>query len=169
MNGRVRVAVVALAWTLPLCISRAAEPEVELAGIHIGQPLDQVRHALSGKASFEKEDEGQQVWRVLTDPAMQYVILGFDRERRVRYITALAAPGGAPLTCAPLGDAPNPVKSGKAGNNEWWREIKQPGMELRVIARGASPDRLSSCSIRKQGAGLEQEEEEEERTPAKHK
>jgi hypothetical protein len=72
MNGSVRVAVVALAWTLPLCISRAAEPEVELAGIHIGQPLDQVRHALSGKASFEKEDEGQQVWRVLRDPAVRH-------------------------------------------------------------------------------------------------
>ena len=169
MTSSLRFAITALASALPLCTSQAAEPAVELAGIHIGQPLDQVRQALNGRASFEKEDEGQQVWRVLHDPAMQYLIMGFDRERRVRYITAVAAAGGPPLSCAPLGDAPVPAKAGKAGNGEWLREIHESGMELRVIARGAALDRLTSCSVKKQGAGLEQEEEEEERRPAKHK
>ncbi len=146
------------------------ETQVELVGIHLGQPLQEARRALDGKASFEKEEEGQQVWRMLHDPSTQYVIFGANRENQVRYVTTLAATDGPPMACPPLGDVSTAVKTGAAGNMELRREVKQAGENLTIIARGKSPEHLSSCSIKAQGSGFEQDEEEEEqREKSKHR
>jgi hypothetical protein len=171
MHLKLRYAAVAISMVLPACCAAAAQtaPPTQLQGIHIGEPADEVRRELSPKASFEKEEEGQQVWRVLKDPSVQYVFVGFDRERTVRYVTTVASPLGTPMPCAPLGDPGTAVKREEPGNIEMRRDIRQPGVDLTVIARGPSPDRLRICSIKKQGAGLEQEEEEEQRERPKHK
>jgi len=157
-----------IGWLAALfAVARAQQTPVELFGIHVNEPEEEVRRALNGRASFEKQDEGQQVWRILNDPSMQYVILGFDREQQVRYVTTLAATGGPPMACPPLGNVSTAAKTGNAGSMELRRELRQPGEDVTIIAHGPSPDHLSSCSIKKQGAGIEQEEEEEQREKSK--
>ena len=161
------IGCVATTSTLAFAAAHEAAP-LELMGVHIGQTEEQARHALTGHASFDKEVENQQIWRVLQDPSMQYIFIGFDHERRVRYVTTVAASSGPPMACAPLGDPATAVKKGDAPFVEFRREVKQEDETLAIIAKGPSAEHLSRCSIKKVGGG-EEEEEEEQRERSKQR
>jgi hypothetical protein len=55
-------------------------------------------------AQFKSQNEGQQVWTLSHDKHFQYLIIGFDRERNVRYVTAIACPDGPPIGYADVGN-----------------------------------------------------------------
>lgn len=167
MAFRSAAALACMAASSAVMASAQTSRPLELMGVRIGETTDQVRRVLEPRASFDKEVEGQQIWRVLHDPSLQYVFVGFDGEKHVRYVTTVAAVNGPPMACSPLGDVASAVRKGDARFVEYRREIKQEEETVAVIAKGSSADHLSRCSIKKEGASAEEEEEQRERTKRK--
>ncbi len=125
-------------------ISAAPHRAPALRGISLGESQTRTRAALSPIATFEKEEEGQQVWRLKHDPAAQYLFVGFDAGERVRYVTLIAKPNTA-LPCPALGKSRAVRRRGVPGNYEFTRPF---GENRIVIARGPSPARLTLCSLK---------------------
>lgn len=86
--------------------SMAAVPE-DLLGISIGMPRGAAESKLSAIADLERLEEGrQQIWRLNGDPHFSTIAVGYDREDRVRYVTAFvdAATAKERIAFASVGD-----------------------------------------------------------------
>src|ERR1700730_18534433 len=66
------------------------QPAPQVLGLRLGMSYERAHARLSEIGQFKSEDEGQQVWTLRNDKHYQYLIIGFDRERNVRYVTVLA-------------------------------------------------------------------------------
>lgn len=139
------------------------QPTLTLDGISLGDRQQHVVSMLRKTAQMQREEEGQQVWKLNNDSSVAFLLIGYDKDRLVRYITELAHQGGS-LPCKPLTDSPH--KTGTEGNYVFTRDYKSQDSDMLAIAHGSDASHLSSCSIKRVGAGSEEEEEERE---ANHK
>ena len=141
----------------------AKQPAPEILGVRLGMPYAEARTKLNKIAQFKNEDEGQEVWTLRDDPHYQFVIVGFDRERKVRYVTALARSDGAPVNYGDVGDVQTAMRSGQSGNLTFtWRvKNRKNAFEYEAIAKGQDSQRLSSYFVKRLGVGGEESEEEE--------
>src|ERR1700732_2891878 len=83
------------------------QPSPQILGLRLGMSYAQAHSRLNQIGQFKSEDEGQQVWTLTHDQRYQYAIVGFDRDRQVRYVTLLARPDGKPVSYADVGDIAN--------------------------------------------------------------
>src|SRR5262245_29600684 len=135
-------------------------PLPEILGIRLAMTYP-AAHAQLGKiGQLQKEEEGQEVWRLLGDKHYQFLIVGFDGERRVRYVTALADPNGTPMKYEEVGDLAKAGRTGEAGNLTftWKGEDKKGKLEYLAIAKGKDPQRLSSFSVKRLGVRGEEKD-----------
>lgn len=71
------------------CSKPAPDLPKDLFGIRIGMSRDAAQKRLTETADFERDEEkSQQVWRLKSDARFNKLAVGYDRENRVRYITA---------------------------------------------------------------------------------
>ncbi len=71
------------------CSKPAPALPKDLFGISVGESRDEAQKRLSEIATFERDEEKrQQVWQLKNDPRFYKMAIGYDRENRVRYITA---------------------------------------------------------------------------------
>src|SRR5215467_362252 len=117
--------------------AKASEPAPEILGVRLGMDHARARARLTSLARFKSEDERQEVWTLRQDKRYQYLIVGFDRERKVRYVTAVARPNGQPVDYSAIGDTSRAERREAAGNMRYiWRSNKHPGdLEYLIIAR----------------------------------
>ena len=132
----------------------------QLQGVRLEMTKDQVHKVLRQVADYKLQDENQEVWVFRSDPNIRSIIVGFAPDNRVRYVTAIAKPDGRPLPCRPLGNIKNAQVAGTAGNLVFTHSWKEHHEEFVATARGTK-ERLASCSVKKAGAGIQNEEEEE--------
>jgi hypothetical protein len=127
------------------------QPSPEILGIRLGMPYSTAHARLAKMGSFRSEDEGQQVWILNHDKHYQYVIVGFDRDRKVRYVTVLANPAGEAVNYEDVGNLRNATQSGGPGNLRytWILANKKEHLEYMVIAKGTDPRRLARWSIKR--------------------
>jgi hypothetical protein len=138
----------------------AREPAPQILGLRLGMSYTQARSRLNEIGEFKSEDEGQQVWTLTHDQRYQYAIIGFDRDRQVRYITVLARPDGKPVSYATVGDIARATRSGGPGNFRYtWRASdKGSRLEYLVIAKGKDQHNLDRYGVKR--LGLENERED---------
>ena len=156
-----RLLLVLLITAIVFAATKAPAPEI--LGVRLGMPYAEACAKLNKIAQFKNEDEGQEVWMLRDDPHYQFLIVGFDRERRVRYVTALARSDGAPVNYGDVGDVQTALRSGQSGNLTYtWRiNSRKNSFEYAAIAKGKDSQRLSSYSVKRLGVGGEESEEEE--------
>ena len=128
----------------------AQEPSILNVSLHDSKSAVQAK--LKVRATFQREEEGQQVWQV-RDAEIKNLIVGFDAEDRVRYITAL----GTNVPCRALGLSPK--SRGKAPDLVFQRSLD----DVLVVGHGADAKHLTSCSLKNPKAQMPDEEEEKER------
>lgn len=133
----------------------------QLKGVRLEMAKKQVHTVLSRVADYKSQDENQEVWVLRNDPSVQTLIVGYAPDDHVRYITALANAQGKALACQPLGDIHKAQVVGTAGNRVYTRSWKDHDDELVAIARGEA-GHFTSCSVKRVGIGIENEEEERE-------
>jgi len=140
-------------------------PPPEILGIRLGMTYSQARANLSTIAQFKNEDEGQEVWTLRNDSHYETLIVGFDRERRVRYVTVLASPQRRAVDYSEIADVHRAISSGQPGNLVFTWKARDPKshIDYLVIAKGSDPHRLSSYSIKRVGVQNEEEDEESNR------
>lgn len=113
---------------------------------------------LKKQAKFEREEEGQQIWRLNAGDA-ETVIVGYDGEGKVRYVTALARSGKS-VPCELLG---NDMKT--AGNPPdllFQGTLTSQDEEVLVIGRGPDLHHLASCSLKNPRVRMQDPDEEKE-------
>ena len=120
-----------------------------------------VHTVLSRVADYKSQDENQEVWIFKNDPSIQSLIVGYAPDNHVRYITALAKTQGKFLSCKPLGDIKKVQVAGTAGNYVYTHSWKEHEDEFVASARSEA-GYFTSCSVKKVGVGIENEEEEHE-------
>lgn len=130
----------------------------QLKGVRLEMAKKQVHTVLSRVADYKSQDENQEVWILRNDPSVRTLIVGYAPDEHVRYITALANAQGKPLSCKPLGDIQKARLVGTAGNHVYTHSWKQHEDELLAVARGEA-GHFTSCSVKRVGVGIENEEE----------
>ena len=138
----------------------ARQPAPQILGLRLGMSYDQARSRLVEIGQFKSEDEGQQVWTLTHDQHYQYAIIGFDRDRQVRYVTVLARPYGKPVSYAEVGDLAHATRSGGPGNLRYtWRANDKKGrLEYLVIAKGKDQHYLDRYAVKRLGVENEKED-----------
>jgi hypothetical protein len=143
-----------------LSSAAAVQPAPEIVGIRLGMSYDKAHSRLNKIAHFKSEDEGQQVWTLNHDKHYQYVIVGFDPERKVRYVTVLVRPEGQPVRYEEIGNLAQASLSGGPGNLRYtWKVAdRKTHQDYLAIAAGKDAHHLDRYSIKRLGVKGEEED-----------
>ena len=134
----------------------AATPRSEIMGISLGMSRPDARARLQAMGTLERETrKRQEVWAI-KDERVSHVLVGYDPEMRVRYVTAIARTGGPRIRYDEVADLKSAERLQNQGNYKLtWQVAARSGSYL-VIAHGHDPQFLDSYSIKK----VERKEEE---------
>jgi len=136
----------------------AARPRPEIMGISLDMKHDDAVARLKSIGSLERETrKRQEVWAV-KDVRISHLLVGYDAENRVRYVTAIARTDGPRIRYQEVADLKSAQRSITPGNHKFTWEIEaRRGHAFILIARGHDPQYLDTYSVKKK----DQEEEEE--------
>ena len=134
-------------------------PPPEILGVRLAMPYQDAHAQLAKLGQLKNEEEGQEVWTLLGDEHYELLIVSFDGDRKVRYVTAMADANGTPITYAEVGDTSTAIRSGDPGNLTftWKGEDRANKFEYVAIAKGKDAQRLSTFSV-KVGAKVDQKD-----------
>jgi hypothetical protein len=141
-------------------VGKQAPPSPQILGLRLGMSYERAHARLNEIGRFKSEDEGQQVWTLRNDKHYQYLIIGFDRERTVRYVTVLARPDGQPVSYADVGNLADATRTGGAGNLHytWKANDKKGGFAYLAIAKGKDKRYLNRYAVKRLGVANEDDE-----------
>lgn len=146
-----RIATLCLLVAAVVAHAAAGQPRPEIMGISIGMSRDNAHTRLKALGSLEKETrKRQEVW-ILKDPRVSHLLVGYDTNFRVRYVTAVARTGGPRIRYEEFADVKTAQRTNTQGNYKFTWEVSaqrdQPAYI--VIAHGRDPQYLDSYSIKK--------------------
>ena len=122
-------------------------------GLRIGMSRAEVHRRLQRMGTMEREERGrQEVWTLAREPRFASVLVGFDAEFKVRYVTAIAREGGRRMRysdLAPLKDARAENANGAYTRYTWELKPDQKRAGYFLIAEGRDPEYLRSFSIKR--------------------
>ena len=143
---------ISLLLVIGVLVSAApARPRPEIMGISLEMNRDNARARLKSIGSLEKEDrKRQEVWAV-KDSRISHLLVGYDADNRVRYVTAIARTDGPKIRYQEIADLKSAKSSHTSGNHKFTWEIEERrGKEAFIlIARGHDPKYLDSYSVKK--------------------
>ena len=126
-------------------------PSPEVLGIRLSMSQKEAHSRLKRKGSLEKEErKRQEVW-ALSDRRVSHLIVGFDPDYRVRYVTAIARTGGPRIPYSEIGDLKTAGQTNNQGNYKFtWKVASRQGHQAYiVVAHGRDPLNLESYSVKR--------------------
>jgi hypothetical protein len=129
----------------------AATPKDEIMGVALGMSKADARARLEKLGTLERETrKRQEVW-VVKDPRVSHLLVGYDPEMRVRYVTAIARSGGPRIRYDEVANLQSAQRLNNQGNYKLtWEVEERPGHSAYLlIAHGHDPRYLDSYSIKK--------------------
>ena len=133
----------------------AAQAKVrpEIMGVALGMSREAAQARLKAIGQLEKEDRRrQEVWAI-NDPRISHLLVGYDADYRVRYVTAIARTDGPRMRYQEVADLKSAQRLNSQGNYRFTWEIPERRGQVAfvVIALGRDPNFLDSYSIKKVG------------------
>jgi len=128
-----------------------ARPRPEIMGISLDMKRDAARARLQSLGKLEKEQrKRQEVWAV-KDARISHLLVGYDTDYRVRYVTAIARTDGPRIRYQELADPKSAHHDITPGNHKFTWEItgRRGQSAFILIARGHDPQFLDSYSVKK--------------------
>ena len=154
-----RLTTLSLLLVIGVLVSAApARPRPEIMGISLDMKRDDVVARLKSIGNLEKEQrKRQEVWAV-KDARISHLLIGYDADNRVRYVTAIARTDGPRIRYQEVADLKSAQRSIAPGNHKftWEIEERHGRSAFILIARGHDAQYLDSYSVKKK----DQEEEE---------
>lgn len=155
MTKKLAAIIIALGLSALLVVtvtqSKAKEPPRDILGIQIGMSFDDAHKRLEKIGRLDREErKRQEVWVLTNDRRFSHLIIGFDQNGGVRYVTVLAREGKQVRYSHVLDTKKAKVTSGVKNYHYTWEVAardKRPGYQ--VMAQGSDPDYLSSYSLKK--------------------
>src|SRR6185369_4253047 len=88
-----------------------ARPRPEIMGVSLEMTRDEARTRLQSIASLEREDrKRQEIWAV-KDSRISHLLVGYDADNRVRYVTAIARTDGPRIRYQEVADLKSAQRS----------------------------------------------------------
>ena len=147
-----RTLSVFLLITLSVLASAApVRPRPEIMGISLDMSRDAARARLKAIGNLEKEErKRQEVWAV-KDTRISHLLLGYDADNRVRYVTAIARTDGPRMRYEEVANVRSAQRTHNQGNLKFTWEVNSRRGHLGyvVMARGHDPKYLDSYSVKK--------------------
>lgn len=145
-----RLLSLSLLLVIGVLVSAApARPRPEILGISLDMTRDDARTRLKSIGSLEREDrKRQEVWTV-KDSRISHLLVGYDADNRVRYVTAIARTDGPRIRYQEVADMKSARHDNASGNHKFTWEVESRGREFIIIARGHDPQFLDSYSVKK--------------------
>ena len=134
-----------------LVSAAAVRPRPEIMGISLDMKRDEALARLKAIGSLEREARKQQeVWAV-KDARISHLLVGYDAENRVRYVTAIARTDAPRIRYQEVAELKSAQRSVTAGNNKFTWEIEERRGQTAfiIIARGHDAEYLDSYSVKK--------------------
>jgi hypothetical protein len=128
-----------------------AAPKPEIMGISLGMSQADARLRLESIGTLERDArKRQEVWAV-KDERISHLLVGYDAEFRVRYVTALARTGGPRISYEEVGDLKTAQRAENQGNYKLtWQVGQRVGrFGYEMIAHGHDAKYLDSYSLKK--------------------
>ena len=143
---------VSLLLVISVLVSAApARPRPEIMGISLDMKRDDAVARLKSIGSLEKEArKRQEVWAV-KDARISHLLVGYDADSRVRYVTAIARADGPRIRYQEVADLKSAQRSVTPGNHKFtWEIAEHRGKSAFIlIARGHDAQYLDSYSVKK--------------------
>ena len=133
-----------------LVSAASVRPRPEIMGISLDMKRTQALVRLKSIGSLEKDaGKGQEVWAV-KDARISHLLIGYDRDDRVRYVTAIARTDGPRIRYHEVADLKSAQRSDTSNNHKFTWAIERPrGESFILIARGHDAQYLDSYSVKK--------------------
>lgn len=152
MTQMKRILIVCL---LVVSVAGAAQARVkpEIMGIALEMSRDAAQARLKAIGQLEKEDrKRQEVWAI-KDPRISHLLVGYDADYRVRYVTAIARSDGPRMRYQEVADLKSARRLSNQGNYRFTWEVPERHGQFAfvVIAHGRDPNFLDSYSVKKIG------------------
>ena len=152
MTQMKRIVSVALFVALAGLASAAqAKVKPEIMGISLEMGREAAQARLKTLGQLEKEDrKRQEVWAI-KDPRISHLLVGYDDENRVRYVTAIARTDGPRIRYQEIAELKDAQRASVQGNYRFTWEIpdRRGQFAFVVIAHGRDPNFLDSYSVKK--------------------
>lgn len=155
-NRKSRASLVALALLVMVGIPAAAAGrslQDNVMGLRLGMSRENVHRRLQKIGTLEREERGrQEVWSLAREPRFASVLVGFDGNFKVRYVTAIARDGGPRMRyseLAPIKDAHAENAHGAYTRYTWEAKPGRKSAGYFLIAEGRDPEYLKSFSIKR--------------------
>ncbi len=134
-------------------VSAKSSPPADVLNLRLDMSREEVHRRLEQLgARREREERGrQEVWTLLREPRFGSVLVGYDREYKVRYVTAIARQGGRRVRYSDVAS----LKSARAENTTvsysytWEVKPSKKSGGYFVIVMGRDPQYLTSLSIKR--------------------
>ena len=143
-----------LCLLVALCsLASAAQARLrpEIMGISLDMSRAAAQARLHSIGQLQKEDrKRQEVWLV-NDARVSHLLVGYDADYRVRYVTAIARTGGPRIRYQEIASLNGAQRVSNQGNYKftWEVEARRGHFGYFVIAHGRDPRYLDSYSVKK--------------------
>jgi hypothetical protein len=136
-----------------VCTAGVAQAKMrpEIMGISLEMSRDAARARLKAIGQLEKEDrKRQEVWAI-NDPRISHLLVGYDADYRVRYVTAIARTDGPRIRYTEVADLKTAQRLNNQGNYRFTWEVpaRRGQFAFVMIAHGRDPQFLDSYSVKK--------------------
>lgn len=149
--------------------SSAAKPPVpkrQILGINLNMTENETHARLKTIGKLERtEEKRQEVWKV-RDPSFSHIIVGFGKDEKLRYVTAVAREDrkAKRVKYNAIGDLKEARQVGnpkvRMFDYQWALSAGKDEPEMMVIAMGRDPTFLTTYSLKRLGrAAIEKEED----------
>jgi hypothetical protein len=137
------ILIVLMCSAMPAAAKRAP---VDLLGLTPGMSDRDVEHRLEKLGTCVRgEGRAKQTWK-LSDPRYEYLVLRYDEDWRIHWVTVFAREGGRRVRYRDIGDLSLATHTGQ--HFYGWTISAHPGAGTwNVTARGGDPRYLESVSI----------------------
>jgi hypothetical protein len=132
--------------------AQAKEPLRDVVGVRLNMSREDAHRRLQKIGRMEREERGrQEVWTLEKEPRFASVLVGYDKEFKVRYVTAIAREGGARMLYTSVASLKSAYAENAPGHFKYSWEVKARGKSPAyfVIVMGRDPQYLTSLSIKK--------------------
>jgi hypothetical protein len=131
---------------------QAKEPRRDVLGIRLDVSRAEAHRRLEKMGRMDREQRGrQEVWTLEKEPHFASVLIGYDAEFKVRYVTAIAREGGRRVPYSEIASLKGAYAENVPGHFKYTWEVKARGKypAYYVILMGSDPQYLTSLSIKK--------------------
>lgn len=148
-------------------LADSADLPDNVAGLKLAMTKDEVRTNFAANGELVNElEKNQQLWRLKNDPHFSQIVVGFDRENKVRFVTAFAEKDK--VSKLMRFDEIGTLKNAKAEilpphyRYTWEISVSKSDSPYFLTAYGDNPDFVTMYSIFTKSSSAEEEEEESE-------